>query len=138
MNSHLAPQPEASDRARNAAQRRADWLISVSEGILDLNDVFSALGDAANRHLSRISLRQLLLSLPEMSTSRADMVIHRMKRALGPQVHAPKKITLSWVFDPRCRGRRSMALSDALYDQRDIAPWVGFPFAPPPKGGDNV
>lgn len=126
----IAPQT-ATELSRSARQNRAEWLVSVAEGLLSVNDVLTSIGvNGEGRMLGAVSLRQLLLASDEhRSQARVNRLIERLKEISDSSDTPTRKITLAWLFDPRSQGKRLMAYCDALRENRQESPWPGFPFS---------
>lgn len=118
-----------------AARTRSRWLVSLQkEGTVTVPDLLKAATTEEGRPLRRITLRQLLLTQDGWGRARADRVLSHTTSLLG---HEPtSRLTVAWLIDARAGRRRVHALADALTER--VAPWPGFPFAPPsPTGGGN-
>ncbi|WP_156250841.1 hypothetical protein [Pseudactinotalea terrae] len=129
----LAPAPQAAAARRSAAMRRAEYLMSVTDGLLSVNDVVNAAAEPGNKALLRITLHQLLLSQPGWGQVRAGAAMDRLVSLLGLRLDVGplRRLPLSWLLDPRAAGTRLLAWLDATTPQM-AAPWPGFPFTPAP------
>lgn len=139
-NTQSAPAPVAppieSARAALSQARlmRAEYLIALAEGLITVQDVIDAALNDDGRPLRRISLRQLLLSQPGWGERRTTRLLSVLAGRMG-STDRPKDMTIAWLLDPRCGGRRYLAWLD-VQQAKNSAPWPGFPFAPR-KGDDR-
>lgn len=130
----------ANTAKREAARTRSEWIVSLNvEGpdgqmLVSIPDLLRQATTEEGRPLRRISLRQLLLTQEGWGRARADRVLSLTTSLLG---HEPtSRLTVAWLIDARAGRRRVHALADALTER--VAPWIGFPYAPPlPAGGGN-
>lgn len=121
-----------SERAK-ADEERAEWLLSIAQGILDIPELFETVLANPDSTLSKITLRELLLTQPRWGKGRAKYVLDHIRSALGVDT-ATRDMTVGWLLDRRVAGAsRLLAWVDA-FDSKDTAPWVGYPFAPKPGG----
>lgn len=133
MTSTARPALSRANTAADAARRRrAEWLIGIAEGVLTVDDLFTEMSQPDSRDLSKLTLRQVLLAVPGASRSDTDRKLTIMRRTLGLEQLPPRKMTLAWLFDPRCNNRRYQAYIDATHPDRGQTPWPGFPATPPP------
>lgn len=126
----IAP-TRATELSRSARHHRAEWTVSVAEGLLSVNDVLTSVGGSnEGRVLGAISLRQLLLASDEHGPqTRVNQLIERLKEISDSSDPSTRKITLAWLFDPRSQGKRLVAYCDAIHSNRQESPWPGFPFS---------
>lgn len=125
--------PEVARAARkSAAMMRSEYLASVNSGLLSVFDVVEAVESAEAKPLLKVSLRQLLLAQEGWGVKRTDDALSMVATFTGA---APEKMTIGWLTDPRARGGRLIAFTDALSRRRApvSAPWPGFPFARKPR-----
>lgn len=128
----LRSEPEAPslERARTALSQarlvRAEYLVALAEGLIDVSDVLEFAATEAGKPLRRISLRQLLLSQPGWGDRRTKHALSLLTDRLGAPINM-KEMTIAWLLDPRAGGRRYMAWLD-VRQPKDEAPWPGFPF----------
>lgn len=129
----LAPAQQAATARRSAAMRRAEYLMSVTDGLLSINDVVNAAAEPGNKALLRITLHQLLLSQPGWGQVRAGTAMDRLLGLLGLRLDVDRirRLPLSWLLDPRAAGTRLLAWLDATTPQMG-PPWPGFPFTAAP------
>lgn len=117
-----------------ADRTRAEWLISLSSGVISISDLIKAATREDGQALRRITLRQLLMSQEGWGRARAERVLSHTTHILG---HEPtSRLTVAWLIDARAGGRRVHALADAL--RMRVTPWIGFPYAPLPSGGGSA
>lgn len=116
-----------------ADEERAEWLLSIAQGILDIPELFETVLANPDSTMSKITLRELLLTQPRWGKGRAKYILDHIRSTLGVEI-ATRDMTVGWLLDRRVAGAsRLLAWVDA-FDQRDTAPWVGYPFAPKPEG----
>jgi hypothetical protein len=111
--------------------------MGIAEGILTVDDLFTEMGQGDGRDLSKLTLRQALLAVPGASRADVDRKITTMRRTLNLEHLPPRKMTLAWLFDPRCNNRRYQAYLDATHPDRGLPPWPGYPATEPPPGSDE-
>lgn len=122
------PSIEVAREALSAARRtRAEYLIALTEGLIDISDLLAFAVTEDGAPLRRISLRQLLLSQPGWGERRTARVLSALSDRLGT-AERPKDMTIAWLIDPRSGGRRYLAWLD-VRQAKSSAPWPGFPFA---------
>lgn len=113
--------------ARRAAARcRAEWLLLINDEIVSPDDLLKEAGTTTGRPLLKLSLRQILLSLPGWGRKRCDSILNHVVAVTGAKVE-PKQITVGWLLDPRAGGRRYQAWLDAR-QPKSGPPWPGFPY----------
>ncbi|GEL47780.1 hypothetical protein CHO01_28960 [Cellulomonas hominis] len=125
----LADPAVAAAARTNANRRRAEYLTSVATGLLNVHDVITAACAPDGSALLRISLTQLLGAQPEWGKTRVSAAVTRLRVLLG-EPRTDRRLTVAWLVDPRTRGARVLAFTDALNDGDIGPPWRGFPFAP--------
>lgn len=123
----------ANSAREHAARTRAAALIAVANGEIGVDAVVKSATTESGRPLLRITVKQLLLALPGWGTERTNRLVNHMNEVLDITGNAPtaRKMTVSWLIDPRAGGRRFMAFCDGMKSKSD-APWPGFPFASKP------
>ncbi|WP_251153774.1 hypothetical protein [Cellulosimicrobium sp. Marseille-Q4280] len=126
----LADPATAAAARRSANRRRAEYLSSVTTGLLSVHDVVAAAAAPDGAPLLRISLRQLLGAQPDWGKSRTEAAMTRLITVLG-ETRTDRDQTIGWLVDPRVRGARLLAFADATQTGHG-PPWPGFPFAPSP------
>lgn len=130
----LAAPSHAAAARRSAAMRRAEYLMSVTDGMLGVNDVVEAAAQPGNKPLLRITLHQLLLSQPGWGEVRAGVTLDRLLTLLGLRLDTAglRRLPLAWLLDPRAAGTRLLAWLDVVTPGM-AAPWPGYPFTPAPS-----
>lgn len=124
----LAPD-ELAEARRRASRIRAEWLVSIAEGIVTIDDLIRAACEPDGKPLMKISLSQLLLAQPGVGKAKAERVLRKMHTTLsGRGADTTRVETVANLIDPRSEGRRYLAFRDALCDRQ--TPVTGFPFAP--------
>lgn len=113
--------------ARRAAGRyRAEWLLLLNDEIVTPDDLLKDAGTPAGRPLLKLSLAQVLMSLPGWGRKRCDSILNHVIAVTGAKVE-PRQMTVGWLLDPRAGGRRYQAWLDAR-QPKDGPPWPGFPY----------
>lgn len=120
---------EARVALATARRYRAEWLISVAEGLLTPLDVITRAATEEGKPLRKISLRQLLLAQPGHGDKRASDALE----ALAARCELPagtdlNDLTIAWLLDPRAAGKRVLSWLDVHHPKTQ--PWPGFPYAP--------
>jgi hypothetical protein len=123
----------ANTAKKASARTRAEWLTSLSMGVISISDLIEAATTEDNRALRRITLRQLLSTQEGWGRAKTSRVLFLTTHLLG--LEPTSRLTVAWLLDARAGGRRVRALADALFDRAQ--PWIGFPYAPLPAGGGN-
>lgn len=124
--------PPVNDvRALNSARReaslyRAEWLMSLTAGIVTIPDLMSEAANPEARALLKLSLRQVLLSQPGWGRRKAERILTHIESVTGARMER-RKITVGWLLDPRAGGRRYAAWLDAF--EPKTTPHPGFPYA---------
>lgn len=128
----LADQQTAAAARRSAAGVRAEYLVSVSSGLLSVFDVLDAVVTEEGRPLLKVSIRQLLLSQEGWGAKRTDDTLAMLASFTDAPV---AKMTIGWLTDPRAQGARLIAFADVMSPRRSPVrpPWPGFPFARNPQ-----
>lgn len=127
-------------------------LLDLSEGKVSVNDVLLRATMPEGEELLKVTLRQLLLSIPEVGGGTVRRIIERLERFSGKPL-PPTRLDVRWLLDGRSRGTRLVALAEAVYAvaprirfdakgghtapgtspaPRVSPPWQGFPYTPPP------
>lgn len=131
------PLAVANRYAAQARTLRAEWLVSLHEGLITFTDLVEYACTPDGRPLLRIGLMRLLSEQDGWNRTRAWDTINRTLAVLGdaPLTRAEAaKLTVQWLVDARAGERRILAFTDAL-DPKDALPWSGFPYAPADTGG---
>ena len=122
----------SSERAK-ADQERAEWLLSIASDVLEISELFDTVLMNPDSALSKITLRELLLTQPRWGKGRTKHVLDGIRSTLG--VDTPtREMTVGWLLDRRVAGASRMLAWVDAFDPRDKAPWTGYPFAPKPEG----
>lgn len=111
---------------RAAALYRAEWLMSITDGIVTLQELMTEASRPEARALLKLSLRQVLLSQPGWGRKKAEKILMHIESVTGATMER-RKITVGWLLDPRAGGRRYAAWLDAF--EPKTTPWPGFPYA---------
>ena len=126
--------------AAKAKKQRSQYLFRVLVGDLSPMELLAEALIAENHALRSLELSQVFdrpLPGAPADTHRAYVpwraVRRRLLETLALDPATPnRRLTVSWVHDPRAGGRRWFALCDALRP-RDQRPWPGFPWQPAPE-----
>lgn len=110
---------------------RAEWLISVTDGILTVPDIIEHAITGEGIPLRKISLYQLLLAQPGWGRKRTKQTLAHVRDILETSM-PEKEMTVGWLTAPRYGGKNMLAWIDA-FTLRYSAPWAGFPFSPVPQ-----
>ena len=132
--SNQAPTPSienAREHLATARRVRAEYLVSVSEGLITPLDVIEQAATREGRALRKVSLRQLMLSVPGWGPSRVNRLLSVLGARISSTEHVGDK-TIAWLIDPRSGGRRFLSYLDV--NQTKVSPWPGFPFTNPQDG----
>lgn len=121
---------------------RVESLMALREGMLTLEEFFDNATGTDGRALAGIQIRQLLTWLPGFKTVDVNIVYSSLLLSLDldPNELPPRTVTIRWLLDRRCAGRRWEAFWLALRTHEMAMesedgiprPWPGFPFAPNP------
>lgn len=123
--------------AREAANRyRAQWLLSVAQGMLSPLELIENAAAEPGRPLRAIRLLELLRTQDGWGMARARGVLCSLRRILNvPDTIPDRDLKIAWLLDNRTAGQRV----DAWIDVAGAAaaggrrtPWPRFPYAPPP------
>ncbi len=132
----LPPLPPHTDIARlraanaAAARYRAEWMMSLHDGICTPVDLIQDACTLPGRPLRRLNLLQVVAAPPDSSMAGARSRLSAMARRLEQPGLDARKLTVGWLVDARSKGHRFVAYLDAVETDRDSPPWAGFPFAP--------
>lgn len=134
LNQTLArPRPtlDTANAARTSARRyRAEWLIALTEGLINPFELFEQAATEEGKPLRKLSLRQVLLSQPGWGKSKTYPRLEMLRDTL--KASNAEKLTVGWLIDPRSGGRRFLTFLDIFTATKTEPPWPGFPFAPAP------
>ncbi|MCZ4326736.1 hypothetical protein [Brachybacterium paraconglomeratum] len=130
---------------------RAQALVDLAEGRVSVNDVLLRATTVEGQELMKVTVQQLLLSVPGIGRATVGRVLEALGRLTMHPLPPTRQITINWLLDGRSMGTRMVALTDALaavaphlrLDARGAVdgpppaahptpPWDGFPFSPPP------
>jgi hypothetical protein len=122
--------PENSVEKLNEArlriyEKRGDWLLSIREGILTVDDLILHAQTPDGRDLWKMPLEQVLTAPPGSTISGARKTITIMRRILG--IRTKDVLTVGWLVDVRSQGSRINAYVEATTPKQL---WAGFPFTP--------
>lgn len=141
---------ELEERRHYADRVRAQALVDLAEGRVSVNDVLLRATTAEGSGLLKVTVQQLLLSMPGVGRATTKRILARLEKLIMAPLPAGRSLTLQWLLDGRSAGTRVVALADAVVtvdsslrlDRREhalspppaapTAPWNGFPFSPPP------
>ncbi len=117
-------------QARAAARRaRAEWLLALEATVLGVDELVAAAGASPRSPLRRITLFQVLASLPGATPSRARDDLAAFRRLAGVARAVPNRdLTVGWVVDGRSRPDRITALVDTLGSSDRRSPTERFPW----------
>ena len=126
-----SPTLETANIARASARRyRAEWLISITEGLVNPFELIEQAATDLGRPLRKLSLRQVLLAQPGwgkvMTAPRLEMLRNTLKAS------SDERLTVGWLIDFRAGGRRYLTFLDVFTATKTQSPWPGFPFADAP------
>ncbi|WP_277209219.1 hypothetical protein [Isoptericola croceus] len=133
--STFAPASVTQARSALAAARRhrAEYLMSITEGLLEVGDLIKAASAPDGHPLLVLRLHQVLLAQPGWGTTTTDRTLARLAGALGAELPPRGRLTVAWLLDPRSDGSRYLAWCEALRTDRTQPPWPGFPHTPGPR-----
>lgn len=126
------PQPPPTDpkvalqASVEAHAVRADWLIGLHNGHLELDDLLTFACTDEGRPLRRLRVAQVLASQPEWTMGKAAAAVERIRRT-APYRGKAKDVTVGWLIDGRSDGRRIAALSESLVTRQlppGTTPWT--------------
>ena len=127
--------PEELARIRgnlDAARRyRAEWLVGVAQGLIEPTQLVQHAATDEGAALLRVRLQKLLLARPGKGPRDADTVLQALLRE-HPSTVPPAKLTVAWLLDNRCLGRRFSSWLAVLHVSRKQPPWPGFPYTAEP------
>lgn len=124
---HPSNSVDVLNSARKAANRfRAEWLLMLADGMFTPADLLREAGTDAGRPLLKLSLSQVLLSLPGWGRKRCDSILKHVLSVTGVKIEQ-RHVTVGWLLDPRAGGRRYQAWLDAM-QTKEGPPWAGFPY----------
>ena len=116
----------------DAARRlRAEWLVGIAQGLIEPTQLVQHAATPEGAALLRVRLLKLLLARPGKGPKDADAVIAALLRE-HPTTMPPSKLTVGWLLDNRCYGRRFSSWLAVLHATRKEPPWPGFPFTAEP------
>lgn len=149
--SHGLSAQEIHERRLQVDRVRAQALVDLAEGRVSVNDVLLRATTTDGRGLMKVTVQQLLLSVPGVGRATVKRILGRLGTLTMSPLPAPRGLTLQWLLDGRSAGTRVVALGDAVLavdsnlrlDRREgtltpppslalSSPWDGFPFSPPP------
>lgn len=114
---------------------RADWLESLDAGLVTPMDLLKHAATPAGRPLLRLTMRQVLLSVPHTSVPAAEKVLSQLRDVTGCHDISLGKLTVGWLLDNRAKGSRQAAWIGLDKQFRNSPPWPGYPFTPHKRGG---
>lgn len=131
----MPPLAQANEAAKRARQTRAEWLVSVHQGMVTWPELVEFARTDAGRALRQIKLRRLLIEQDGWNKPRADDAIARALKVLGMSEvgeRLTRSLSVGWLLDGRTGFRRIAALSDAIAARNGFhAPCAGFPYRTP-------
>lgn len=110
---------------------RAQWLMLLGSGVLDLDAFFDAVSGEEGKALKSITLRQLMVRGLGFSRTKTEKLLGRMDNLLG-YVTERRKMTIGWLLDPNCGGKRFQVWTE-INAPKTTGPWPGFPFSRKPR-----
>lgn len=138
-------------RRRHRQRVRVQALLDLTEGRVSLNAVLKRATLPEGEELLKVTLRQLLLSLPGVGAATVRDVLGHLERVEGKPLPS-SGLNVRWLLDGRSRGQRMVSFVEAVsavtsriaFDApggvRDGVPvprvspaWKGFPYTPPPS-----
>ena len=130
----LASITEVGAARASANLVRADHLVLVAQGLLTPHDVVAAAAQPGGRPVLRITLDQLLRAQVGWGQARSHAALTRLLTFCGidPTPARLRSVEVAWLIDPRAAGQRLVAWIDVLRDDRQLAPWPGFPYVGAP------
>ncbi|MEJ7648669.1 MAG: hypothetical protein WKF57_06510 [Nakamurella sp.] len=131
----IASAHTALERARRS---RAEWLVSLSDGMIRPLDVFAQAATLEGAPLRKLTLRQVLTNTPGIGEATVRKQLTRLSRELGIAAdHGAKSATVGWLLDNRTHGRRFIAWLGTVECDRVRPAWSGWPFAVEPGGSSS-
>lgn len=114
---------------------RAEWLMSITDGLVTATDLVNEACKDDGAPLRKISLQQLLLSqtgwgVPTVQT-RLQLLLSLISTN-GSSSQSWRDLTVGWLVDGRDDGRRFAAWAEISAPQ--VLPWSGFPLRRRPDG----
>ncbi|XKH58612.1 hypothetical protein LG293_16300 (plasmid) [Citricoccus nitrophenolicus] len=105
---------------------RGNWLLLVSEGMAEPNEVIAEAAKPHGAALLKLRLRQLVMTHPDWGEGRSSALVAKIVRISGSKVPA-SEATIGWLLDRRSGGRRFAAWLDSI-EEKSGTPCSGFPF----------
>ena len=128
----------ANTALHRARRSRAEWLVSLSDGMIRPLDIFAQAATLDGAPLRKLSLRQVLANTPGIGEVTVRKQLARLSRELGPDVDCgDKSTTVGWLLDNRTHGRRFIAWLGTIECGRVRPAWSGWPFAVEPGGSSS-
>ncbi len=128
------PSLETANTARAEANaQRGRALAELRAGTSGVADILRRACLPEGKALRRITLVRLLSGQDGWTKRQARTVLRNVLVILGERADADSDVdhlTIMWLIDARAGGRRARSLADVL-DPKELAPWVGFPYAVP-------
>lgn len=136
---HMPPlkTPFEHARATLAAHRhyRADWLQRLDAGTATPLDLLKDAATPQGRPLLRLTMRQVLLSVPHSSVGAVEKLLRQLRDVTDCYDLSLGKVTVAWLLDNRCKGSRQAAWIGLEKQARNTPPWPGYPFTRPTRKG---
>lgn len=118
---------DVSEALRLANQARGEWMLSVAEGLMSVDDLIAVACNDDGRPLRKLRLEQVIAAQPDVSLAEAKRQVASISRISGYKDDKP--MLVGWLIDARSQGTRIDAWVDAS-TPREI--WTGFPFTSQP------
>lgn len=111
-----------------ARRQRAEYLVSLAEGLLTPLDLVEAATSDSGRALRKIGLRQMHLNCQGWGRRRTDRLLAGLASRLDLDPAGVQEKQVAWLIDPRSGGRRFLAWLDVQHEKTE-GPWSGFPMS---------
>ncbi|ACV79047.1 hypothetical protein [Nakamurella multipartita] len=119
---------------RAALRLRAEWLEALHEGLVTPVDLFRHAATIDGRPLLALTLRQILTHAGGLSGKTIHTRLTRLRARCGADRISMRQLTVGWLLDSRCRGRRLACWFSLQPSIQREPPWTGFPFTPQTRG----
>ncbi|WP_141757328.1 hypothetical protein [Actinomyces sp. HMSC065F12] len=124
-------QLERANEAKAAAQHmRAQWLMMLARGNINLADLIEAATRTENTPLLKLPLVAILQAIhPTWTRAHTHRTLRTLTRLADSKAN-PTTLTLAWLMRSNTAGRRISALAQLDTPLNPHAPWPGFPWTP--------
>ncbi len=118
---------ELNERRRAARRYRAEWLLALRAGAVDLSDVLRQSKTDEGSPLAALGLRDILNTAPGGTPAKANKTIQRTLDGVGVEMR-PSAVKVRWLTDRRASVRRLTSLADAMTRDSRKAPSATWPW----------